>query len=106
MREVEHAQRNFQSGVKFFELCGDLARVAARTIGTDDQSNHGNQSRLRNVFGKFCLRQRLRGQRRRPFCSHNRQTMMSDSRKMRPDILEWPSMRSVKTIGTSMTLNP
>jgi hypothetical protein len=43
MREVEHAQRNFQFGVKFFELRGDFARIAARTIGADDQANHGIQ---------------------------------------------------------------
>ena len=48
----------------------------------------------------------LRGQRRRPFWKSNRHTIQMASQTMLPDILDWPSMRSVNTIGTSLMRSP
>src|SRR5438552_5433230 len=48
----------------------------------------------------------LAGDRLKPLCNHNRQTIRNASRTILPDIFELPWKRSVKMIGTSTIFMP
>jgi len=70
------------------------------------QMRHGHEAGSHDSYPNVVHDDFLRGQRRRPFWKSNRHTIQMASQTMLPDILDWPSMRSVNTIGTSPMRSP